>query len=346
MKNKSKHFILYVIPVIIAALLVIWFIKSKGSERTNTAAKTNPPQKQRTKRVLEINELVETTKPQWETLQTLGRVNQSLLYFMEYRGGYDFDEFLEKGLETGWYLTSTFAETQHTVGCDAIPVRTGNGDMLLAVNINAAAVPFLLLSAHPPQGNSSISIVPLEWLGYPPGSADLLIAAEHNVGLLETPYWPVSGMNTHGLALTAMIKDRGKRVVEPGKITIDGTHVIRLILDHAKNLDQATALIKKYNNNASGYIYYLIADASGHWAVVEYTGGKIVIGQNRQSWPGAENIGSQEQAMKHLEHISLEKPAKRGINIKTRVSVVYNLTTREIHIVTGMKYQNVKKFKI
>ena len=63
---------------------------------------------------------------------------------------------------------------------------------------------------------------------------------------------------------------------DPAKKNINTTVAIRLLLDNASTVDDAIALLKQYNmrmyntDNKHNY-HYLMADAKGNYAIVEYT---------------------------------------------------------------------------
>jgi predicted choloylglycine hydrolase len=98
------------------------------------------------------------------------------------------------------------------------------------------------------------------------------ITDQNRSQLLSAPYLPFDGMNEKGLAVGMMAISDIQPVTDPDKITIDSLAVIRLLLDKAANVEEALALLEKYNVDFSGgpVIHYLIADISGHSAVVEY----------------------------------------------------------------------------
>ena len=82
-----------------------------------------------------------------------------------------------------------------------------------------------------------------------------------------------------------------KDSINPDKITINQIDAIRLILDYAKDVEEALALFKKYNVVfISVPIHYLIADAKGHSVVVEFLKGKMEVLRSPEPWQVATNF--------------------------------------------------------
>ena len=83
-----------------------------------------------------------------------------------------------------------------------------------------------------------------------------------------------------------MAVSHGEGGSDAEKATLDSLEIIRLLLDHATEVDEALALFDDYNIDwGSGPpVHYLIADASGDSAVVELIDGSAVV--TRSLYPG------------------------------------------------------------
>ena len=68
--------------------------------------------------------------------------------------------------------------------------------------------------------------------------------------------------------------------------TISSLGIIREMLDHAQNVDEAVAILESYNIDWSGGppIHYLIADKSGEAVLVEYYQNEMVLLPDGGNW--------------------------------------------------------------
>jgi hypothetical protein len=66
---------------------------------------------------------------------------------------------------------------------------------------------------------------------------------------------------------------------DAGKETLDSLEVIREMLDHAYDVDEAIGILRSYNIDWAGGppLHYLLADASGRAMLVEYYRGEMVL---------------------------------------------------------------------
>jgi choloylglycine hydrolase len=287
--------------------------------------------RERPKKIFQVNEVVETSESQWKTLQTLRKIDSLPLYVMEYRSDYDFDAFLEKGVETRWYFEPDINEIRGTDDCAVFRVSNKKENRSAAVHLHAPQMPYLVLFTYPSGGFPSVSLVSLGRLGYPATGEGLFDKLDHLLGLLEAPYWPVNGVNVQGLFAAVFPTGGGTKISVPGKVTLDGPHGLRLILDGAKNIDEAAALLKKYNTNASGDYSYFIADASGDWVVLKHSETGMVITRNPQGWHGR-SLGNLMDILKSFFS-------------REAMSAVCDLTTGELQVVMGNRYDKVQTFK-
>ena len=95
--------------------------------------------------------------------------------------------------------------------------------------------------------------------------------------LIGLPYAALDGINEDGFAIGVLSLNEAPTMQDdPAKKNINTTVAIRLLLDNASTVDDAIALLKQYNmrmyntDNKHNY-HYLMADAKGNYAIVEYT---------------------------------------------------------------------------
>ena len=289
------------------------------------------------------------------TLESLERVDGYPLYVMHYTGSYQ--DFLNAPVQPTGFACSLFA-------------ALGNpGHLLFGRNFDWDYSPALLLFTDPPDGYASVSVVDLAFLGFSSATAlglETQSLAERQA-LLGAPSMPFDGMNEYGLAIGMAAVPESIAGNDPGKPTIGSIGIIREILDHARDVDEAIALFEQYNINFTGGppIHYLLADASGKAALVEFTQGEMVILPNENPWHLATNhlcaTASGDGGCARYQTLRLRLEETAGnltpadamdllANVSqpgsTQWSIVYNISTGNINVVMGRDYKNIHNFQI
>ena len=159
-------------------------------------------------------------------------------------------------------------------GCSTFVARTPDGRALFGRNFDLELrTPPLVVRTSPRGGYASVSTTGLLFLGFPDG--DLPSPLPRRLALLAAPFVPVDGVNEKGLA-AAVLMLPGERPPEPdtGLPPIQTTLAVRLVLDRAATVDEALALLGRYEmHHAIGSAFHVhLADASGASAVVEWDG--------------------------------------------------------------------------
>ncbi len=154
--------------------------------------------------------------------------------------------------------------------------------------------------------------------------------------------------------------NRMDRRIDPSKPSIDSLMVIREILDHSRTVDDAIAIIEKYNviwGNGPP-LHYLVADRSGNSVLVEFYQGEIQIIRSSQPWHIMTNFnlspaaGHPKGKCRRYDRISqiLESSLgqisnREAISLledvsqpNTQWSVIYGITNNEIQISMGKDY--------
>jgi hypothetical protein len=194
---------------------------------------------------------------------------------------------------------------------------------------------------------------------------------EERAGLLGTPQIPFDGMNAHGLAISMAIVPQGGDIqADPSKERITSLGIIREVLDHARDVDEAVDIIRDYNIIESGQpLHYLIADARGKAVLVEFYQGEMHVIENERPWHSATNflrtsVGdpkgncwrydtinarfSEKQGMLDASSAMelLSDVAQDGTQYPTQWSVVYQMARGEVNVVMGRDYADVHTFRI
>ncbi len=210
------------------------------------------------------------------------------IYSMEVKGGFYFDEFRAQGgassdSELIDFITGNITKglidmtiEESDIGCSAFICRTQSGDYLFGRNYDFSKTNVCLTITNPGNGrHASFSTVDLNYVGIDPeGDVGGLM---DKITCLASPYAPLDGVNDAGVSCGIFMSYQGADTVatdqrDPEKDNITSTTMLRMILDYASTTEEAVELIKNYNlhDSANTSFHYMIADASGVSAIVEW----------------------------------------------------------------------------
>ena len=287
------------------------------------------------------------------------KVDDYPLYVMRFEGDYGFSEYLKTGrLDAGFTDGSA-------PSCTVFAALGTGGDPIAGRNFDFPRNPALLLFTDPPDGYASVSMVNLGYFGY---SMSRLPDPEEGLeGLKMTPYLPFDGMNEHGLVVGMAAIPHAEPPHDPDKGTIGEIQVIRLLLDRAKDVDEALELLGGYNIElAEPAVHYIVADRSRNSAIIELVGGEVRVLRSDEPWqvmtnfvihgsgaPGAVLCPRYRSAYDELresggqvsmgEAMSILEGASQGSTIW---SIVYNVETGEVNVAMGGEYEKVLTFHL
>ena len=305
---------------------------------------------------------VEEVNPR-RSLASLRKLDDYPLYTMRYYGDYDFSRYLEQGERVFW--TAEIAEEAYACTCFA---ALGDADgLLVGRNFDWYAHPMMMLFTDPPDGYASAAMVDLSYVGFERGSEPTKEQLENL--LRVAPYLSFDGMNEHGLAVGMMAVPHAEAQLDAGFVTIDSLAVIRLVLDRARTVEEALALMQQYNVDFGGGppIHYLIADAGGHSAVVEYLYNEMKVLPNEEPWQVATNFLLQpvapearwgscsrfRAADEMLQAVGGTLTIEGAMNLLERVSsdqtlwsVVYDISRGAAYLSVGREYGRVYRFVV
>ncbi len=296
------------------------------------------------------------------TLASFRRVDDYPLYVMHYYGDYHLEGFRQERSDSSRSKRLTQAAA---FACTCFSALDAQGELLFGRNFDWQNRATLLLFTHPRDGYASVSMVDLAYLGYRTRGPSLL----ESLKLGDAPYWPFDGLNEQGFAVGMMAVPSAQPSRDPQKRTIGSLLIMRLMLDYARNVDEALSLLGDYNIDFGGGppLHYLIADRSGASAVVEFVDGKVSVLRNMDPWQVSTNFTlsgtsfppdqapcwryqkaydalsqaagriSEEEAMSILADVSQSN---------TMWSVIYSMSTGDIRCAIGRKYDQVKEFRL
>jgi penicillin V acylase-like amidase (Ntn superfamily) len=216
-----------------------------------------------------------------KTLASLRKVDKYPLYTMTYYGSYD-------TLHTSVTRSAVNAQG-HLWGCSLFAAFGDARQGVFGRNFDWDFSPAVLLFTHPADGYASVSMVDITYLGYESQEAASLSSTllERRALLLRAPLIPFDGMNAYGLTVgMAAVSGSPGPAPAPDKQTVGSLRIIRLMLDHARTVDEAIAVISQYNIDFAGGppLHYLLADLSGQAATVEWKAGLLQVIRNRVPW--------------------------------------------------------------
>jgi predicted choloylglycine hydrolase len=193
---------------------------------------------------------------------------------------------------------------------------------------------------------------------------DLPVTARR--ALLQTPFWPFDGLNEKGLVvgMAAVPEQRMPNTVD--KPTVSSLLVIRKILDNAANVDEAVAILGRYNIDWDGgpALHYLLAD-SRQAALVEFFQGEMVVEYNATAWHAATNFllaagASRQEKCRRYDAMQQALTTAQGklnphqamrllsdvSQPNTQWSILYGMMSGEINVVMGRQYDRVHKLRL
>ena len=255
-------------------------------------------------------------------------------------------------------------------GCSLFAALGDPSAMLFGRNFDWQFSPAVLLFTHPSDGYASVSMVDFTYLGFQGKQVHELVELplSERRTLLEAPLMPFDGMNEHGLAAGMAAVPPGNMPVDSHKETIDSIMVIRLMLDHARDVDEALAILSAYNLDFAGGppLHYLLADANGNAILVEFYQGELHVLSNRNPWHLATNFLVSSTGDSPQDHcwrydcISERLSSSGGIlSVESAIdllsqvsqditqwSIVYGLQSGRISVVMGRDYENTHVFNL
>ena len=214
--------------------------------------------------------------------------NDPYLFFSDYRAPYDLDKVLEAGIDSNTGLVEfvigqlsrglykpdlSGKQTGNGFACTSFQAKNADGSgYVFGRNYDFFKNPTLVLRTSPKNGYASISTCDLSHLGYtleklPDGIASKALC-------LAAVYAPMDGMNEKGLCISIMALPKQAAWQDTGKPVAGTSIMMRLVLDRCATVDEALELISgldiRHDQKAGGGYHYLVADAMGNCAAIEF----------------------------------------------------------------------------
>lgn len=285
------------------------------------------------------------------------------LYFIEYKGDYGFDGFIEEGgsstdagigdymirfLSHGYYSEISYAQPETVFACTGFKVTDDAGEVLVGRNFDwNSNSDKMIVHTKPKAGYESYSTCCMEFLGF----GNRFVPDESMMTRMEslaTIYVPQDGINEKGLVVIDLIDIDGEIAAQATeKVDLTTCTAIRYLLDKAADVDEALALLEGIDMNSSiGVSHHLfLADANGKSGVVEYIDNKLVftasdlvtnfdVSKNDRTAAGTEEAFARFDRVKDAMNQAKNMEAEEVYGIlstiahydDTRWSIVYNLS--------------------
>ena len=213
------------------------------------------------------------------------------VYVMHVKGDYYFDDFIEQGgvkndTELLSFVTNHITKglikmkiKDPNIGCSSFTAVAENGDKIFGRNYDFAKTnTCIVFTKGSKKKHATISTVDLQYIGQPVDSnVETLM---QKITCLAAPYAPLDGINDAGVSCGIYMTYQGDKTVATNqcdslKKDITSTTMLRMILDYADNVDDAVKIAQKYNlhDSANTSFHYMVADASGRSAILEWVNG-------------------------------------------------------------------------
>ncbi len=254
-------------------------------------------------------------------------------------------------------------------GCTVFLAAGDPGRPVVGRNFDWDANPALLLHTDPPGGPATVSLVDISYLGYDRAHLADLDTPAGRRGLLRAPLLPFDGMNSHGLMVGMAADEAAVAARRPDRTVVGSVRVMRLVLDRARTVRDAVAVLDRYDLDFSGGppLHYLVADRTGASAIVEFVGGRMrVFPRGPQPWQvmvnfqQATSTPASRQADRRWREATARLAAAAGRldpraaltllrDVRqghTQWSVAYDLRGRRALLVTSQDYGTVREVTV
>lgn len=371
----------------IISLIVVLSTLFLSACKTAIPQTTTPLQTETTNTVIPTTEPIITTELQTSTPTNINKIpfvvdnsTSRALYYLNYTDNYKFDEFIKSGGASSTkdlvgYAQSVFPEIKLNLaalgyGCSSFCAQSSDNDIIFGRNFDMDASnsgSYLIVHTTPENGYESYSTVNLKFLG-------IIKAEEPNDNtspLLLTPYIPLDGINSEGLAICVLQLDFPEIHVDGNGVDMTSTTIIRNVLDHAKNVEEAIEIFQNCDLHTDGFAYhYMIGDASGKSAVIEFVNNQMIVEYKTENVqvvantyvsdegiafykdPNSKNSHTRMNAILNsikdnnfnLTTQNAFSALEAATNSYTRWTIVYNLTDKTLNIAINRKFDTIYTF--
>lgn len=214
------------------------------------------------------------------------------VYTMNVKGGFYLDKFVEQGgvksdAELIAFITSNITKglipmsiESSEIACSSFTAKSEDGDSLFGRNYDFSKTNVCIVRTEGGKGrHATISTADLQFVGM---DVDKDVEGLMNkITCLAAAYTPLDGINDAGVSCGIYMTYQGgdKTVatdLNTDKPDFTSTTLLRLILDYADSVEEAVEIASSYDlhDSANTSYHYMVADASGKSAVLEWVAQK------------------------------------------------------------------------
>lgn len=212
------------------------------------------------------------------------------VYTMTVKGDFYLDKFVEQGgvesdSELIDFITANITKglidmgiSDPEIACSSFTAKTQDGDVVFGRNYDFSKTnTCIVFTEKNKDRHATISTVDLQFLGI---DVDKNVESlMDKITCLAATYAPLDGINDAGVSCGIyMTYQGGEETVATDQNTdkpdFTSTTLLRLILDYADNVDEAVKIASAYDlhDSAKTSYHYMVADASGKSAILEWVG--------------------------------------------------------------------------
>ena len=287
------------------------------------------------------------------------------VYAMKVRGGFYLEDFIQQGgvssdSELIDFITSHLTKgllkiniEDPEIACSSFTARGADGDMLFGRNYDFSKTNTCLVFTEAQEGrHATISTTDLQFLGL--DTETNMSSLMDRITALAAPYTPLDGINDAGVSCGIYMTYQGGEATVPTDQNTDkpdftSTTLLRLILDYADNVEEAVEIASAYDlhDSAKTSYHYMVADASGRSAILEWVAGtdasdndggarQLVVTYNDQdAHIGAWEAASEQQVITNFvlqPEYYADSPAddKKGVDRYPRLWEELNCTNGQL----------------
>lgn len=321
------------------------------------------------------------------TLESVQKVDTDF-YVVDYYGDYGLDALMKTGANDEAALAAFVSEqllnghpfpvTELRLACSSFAAQTPAGDYIQGRNMDFALAQNILVRTKPRDGYASLAMASGALLNY---MDDVPENLKDRVRILAAPYYAVDGINEAGLSMAVLLQTAAAPVhQDTGKPGMTTTMAVRFVLDKAATVNEAIALLGRYDMRGmtNANFHFLIVDAHGDRAVVEYVNNKMEVirsegyglpvtnfflsenaveavrdGEDRieklrAALDQGKGVISEEKTWKVLESIKAvdDYDADTGINFNTAYSMIFNNTQRSMIVSINADFSKLYSYTV
>lgn len=212
------------------------------------------------------------------------------VYTMHVSGGFYLDKFIQQGgvksdNELISFVTDNITKglidmgiSEPEIACSSFTAVTQDGDKLFGRNYDFDKTNTCIVFTDAiGDRHATISTVDLQFIGIEPDND--VTGLMDKITCLAATYAPLDGINDAGVSCGIYMTYQGGETTvatdqNTDKPDFTSTTLLRLILDYADNVDEAVEIASAYDlhDSAGTSYHYMVADASGRSAILEWVG--------------------------------------------------------------------------